>query len=603
MLVRPILAWFCVFWASAAWAVTNCSYTAIATPATGANPRALATADLNGDGIPDLVTANLDASSVSVLIGKGDGTFAAAVNYPAGSNPYQVILADFNGDGKPDIAAADFGGAEVSVLLGKGDGTFRAAITYVTGTKPRALVAADMNGDGYPDLAVANSTAMSTTVLPGKGDGTFQSKADTASGGTPHGIVAADFNADGKLDLAVANNTPSGTVTILLGNGAGAFTSSRTYSVGASPYGIAAGDFNKDGTPDLVTANFGAASLSVLLGKGDGTFQSAATYSLPGDPVAVRVSDINGDGVLDLLGADFGANSLDLLLGNGDGIFGAVTQIASLTGSYDVAVADFDQDGIPDLAVATSGLSEVTILKGACPSSAFLPVISSGGVLNAASGAAGVSPGAWISIYGSHLASTTYMAGAADLVDGFLPTRLKGVSVQINGKPAFLSYISPGQINVQAPDDTVQGVVAVSVSTALGASAAVSATEQAILPGLFTASGYVIGVRVRDGAIINSVTGAKPGDTLELFATGLGPASPTPAAGLVFSGADPVTNSVSVTLGSTAAQVLWSGLIGAGLYQINVTLPASLADGDYATAISVGGVASSSSPPLKVRND
>src|SRR5262249_34676369 len=134
-------------------------------------------------------------------------------------------------------------------------------------------------------------------------------------------------------------------------------------------------------------------------------------------------------------------------------------------------------------------------------------------------------------IYGVHLAATTYRATTADLVNNYLPTTLKGTSVQVNGKPAFLSYVSPDQLNLQIPDDTAQGNVLVSISTGQGTSPAVSAAEQAILPGLFTVSGYVAGVRVSDGAIINSSTAAKPGDTLELFATGCGPTSPSSPAG------------------------------------------------------------------------
>jgi hypothetical protein len=166
------LIWLLPVGACAA-AAPACTYTITASASTGANPRSLATADLNKDGILDLVSGNLDGSSLSVLLGVGNGTFRAAVTYAIGLNPYQVITGDFNGDGNLDLAAADFGGQEVSVLLGNGDGTFGAVVTYATGTKPRGLVAADLNGDGNLDLAVANSTANSTSILLSKGNGTF----------------------------------------------------------------------------------------------------------------------------------------------------------------------------------------------------------------------------------------------------------------------------------------------------------------------------------------------------------------------------------------------------------------------------------------------
>src|SRR5262249_2645874 len=121
----------------------------------GTNPVAVATADFNGDGIPDLVTANLNSQNVSVLLGNGDGSFRPAVNYGSLSIfPMSVAVGDFNGDGTPDLAVTISERQKVVLLLGDGDGTFQAPRDVPTGRFPGPLVVGDFNGDGIPDLAV-----------------------------------------------------------------------------------------------------------------------------------------------------------------------------------------------------------------------------------------------------------------------------------------------------------------------------------------------------------------------------------------------------------------------------------------------------------------
>jgi uncharacterized protein (TIGR03437 family) len=237
------------------------------------------------------------------------------------------------------------------------------------------------------------------------------------------------------------------------------------------------------------------------------------------------------------------------------------------------------------------------------------PAISAGGVGNAVSGAAGVAPGAWISIYGTNLTTTTRLLATSDLVNNTIPTTLGGVSVQINGKAAFVQYISPTQINVLAPADAGSGSVSVSVANAAGTSNSVSTTMQAVLPGLSVLSNYVRAVRPADGAIINgtgtaengytTTAAAKAGDVLSLYGTGFGPTSSSVATGVVFTGAYETTNPVTVTIGGLPAQVQWAGLVGPGLYQINVTVPATSA-GDQAVLATVAGVSTQSGALLKV---
>jgi uncharacterized protein (TIGR03437 family) len=227
------------------------------------------------------------------------------------------------------------------------------------------------------------------------------------------------------------------------------------------------------------------------------------------------------------------------------------------------------------------------------------PAVAANGVVNAAGYQAGIAPGAWISIFGQNLAAVTRTVTASDLVDGSLPTNLAGVSVQINDQAAFMHYISPTQINVQAPADAGEGSVSVAVSNAGGVSDAVRATRQSILPAFFAAQNYVAAVRA-GGTIITAATPAKPGDVLQIFGNGFGPSIPAVAPGRVFQGAYPLTNAVAITIGRQSVPASFAGLVAAGLYQFNVVVP-SLADGDHEVVAQIAGQRTPSGVLLKVQ--
>ena len=156
--------------------------------AAGPSPLSVAVADFNSDGKLDSVVVNFDDSDagVSVLLGNGDGTFQPARRFATGNFPSVVVVDDFDGDGVFDLAVANWGfnniSFNVAVLLGIGDGTFQAAVEYSTGSQPQALAAGDFNRDGTPDLAVANSGSADVSMLLGNGDGTFQAAVNYAAG-------------------------------------------------------------------------------------------------------------------------------------------------------------------------------------------------------------------------------------------------------------------------------------------------------------------------------------------------------------------------------------------------------------------------------------
>jgi hypothetical protein len=181
----------------------------------------VAIGDLNGDGKPDLAVTNYLSSTVSVLLGNGNGTFGPKIVFGTGSGPHSVAIGDLNGDGKPDLAVTNYVSYTVSVLLGNGNGTFGPKTDFGTGLEPNSVAIGDLNGDGKPDLAVANYYSNAVSVHLGDGNGAFGPKTDFGSGSNPVSVAIGDLNGDGKLDLAVANQLFS-TVSVLLNAGPGA---------------------------------------------------------------------------------------------------------------------------------------------------------------------------------------------------------------------------------------------------------------------------------------------------------------------------------------------------------------------------------------------
>ena len=344
----------------------------------GEYPEALAEGDFNGDGKPDLVVANYASSTVSVLLGNGDGTFQPHVDYATGEGPYGVVVADFNNDGKLDLAVVNTGcplygvcgSPSFSIFLGNGDGTFQAPRTTYLSYIGWALAAGDFNRDGKIDLAlsVQGPQGGAVQIFLGNGNGTFQTGGLYLSGpeysGAGWSIVVGDFNRDGKLDLAVAEGYPSSGVAVLLGNGDGTFQTEVEYPTGGYPNAVIAGDFNGDGILDLATANSEVETntVSVLIGNGDGTFQTHVDYATGITPISLTAADINGDGYLDLAVTDYNADTVSVLLGNGDGTFQEHQDFPTGVGPIAVVAADFNGDGRMDLATANSLDNNVSVL-------------------------------------------------------------------------------------------------------------------------------------------------------------------------------------------------------------------------------------------------
>jgi hypothetical protein len=342
---------------------------------TGINPAAAVVADFNGDGKPDLAAANQGANTISILLGKADGTFASKMDFATGLSPISLIAADFNGDGKSDLAVADFANLAISIHLGNGDGTFQSGLTFPTRNPPHRLIAADFNHDGKLDIATVNSTLVtgaahsSVSILLGNGVGTFTPFVDYPMDGATLSIASGDFNGDGHLDLAIGN-IGLGVVSILLGSGDGRFAAPVNYDFGIGNFvstDLVAGNFNGLGNLDLAAC--GGGNVSILLANRNGTFQAPVIYTgLGPDDGRLTADDFNGDGKLDLAvsnGFDGGppVPTVCILLGKGDGTFQAPVNYNTGGQLFSVTSADLNGDGKPDLAMVTAA-STVAVLIG-----------------------------------------------------------------------------------------------------------------------------------------------------------------------------------------------------------------------------------------------
>ena len=342
-----------------------------ATYGTGNEPYAVAVGDFNGDGKPDLVVPNVSATTVSILLGNGNGTFQAQSQYQAGYSPIAVGVGDLNGDGKLDLAVVNNGNdsngqpGTVTILLGNGDGSFTTGKTFGTGNGPDSVAMGDFNGDGRLDLALSNyniGRGNSVAVLLGKGDGTFRKYVSYQTGSAPESVATADLNGDGMLDLVTANELAD-TVSVLLGKGDGTFQAKVDYGVGKDPIALAVADLNSDGKPDLAVVDLGSDSLSVLLGNGDGTFKTHVDYATGSFPVSIAVADFNADNIQDLAVANQDdAGTVSILFGKGNGTFKKHKDFSAGSEPQGIAVGDFNGDGRLDLSMVDVFSTEVGVL-------------------------------------------------------------------------------------------------------------------------------------------------------------------------------------------------------------------------------------------------
>jgi hypothetical protein len=233
-----------------------------------------------------------------VLLGNGDGTFAAPVSYAAAPSAHSVKVGDFNNDGTLDVGVMNVNSA--SVLLGNGDGTLQTRLDASAFGNNINLVVGDFDRDGNLDMATSVTNSVGTiTVLRGRGDGSFAPAASYAAFSAPVYLAGGDFNHDGYEDFAVANSYAATSMSVVMNNGDGTYAAPHTYGIAQTGFEIEVEDFNNDGNDDYAVR--GGSLYMVSLGKGDGTFYQPINYSIPsGRFENGATGDFNGDGAVDM---------------------------------------------------------------------------------------------------------------------------------------------------------------------------------------------------------------------------------------------------------------------------------------------------------------
>ena len=510
----------------------------IVTYTVGSNPQGIAF-----DGV-NIWVANSGSSSVTKMLAS---TGATVGTYPVGLTPQGIAFDGVN------IWVANNGGNTVTKLLASTGATVG---TYPVGSNPQGIAFDGIN------IWVANSIGNTVTKLLASTGATVETVGGTGWG--PWGIAFDGVN------IWVANFHSNNVAKLLASTG----TLVGYYPAGSNPGGIAFDGVN------IWVANNGSSSVTKLLAS---TGALVGTYPVGSNPGGIAFDGVN------IWVANSGSNSVTKLLAS----------TGATVGTYPV--------GLMPQGIAVDGTNiwvtnwdSSTVTKISPTSQA--PSISPGGIVPLDSTAGTIQPGEWVSIWGGNLASGT------TTWSGNFPTSLGGTSVRINGKAAYLSFVSPGQINLQAPDDTATGTVPVVVTTADGSTTSTVTLGEFAPSFALLDSTHVAGIIPRsDGSgaygggtyDILGPTGsslgyptvaAKAGDSVELYGVGFGTTSPSVPAGQAFSGAAATTNSVQLAISGRTVLPSFAGLSEAGLFQINVTIPAGLGTGDLPLVGNVGGV-------------
>ena len=480
-----------------------------------------------------------------------------------------------------------------------------------------SVLAVDGLGRFYTIASNRISRISNGTVTAVAGNGTLGFSGDdgpaTSAGLGPIYGAAADSNGDLYLaELNRIRKVSKGIITTVAGDGTAGFSgdngpaslaeiNNATCSI-CNGGGVAVGTHGDVYIADLGNYRIRRISngvITTVAGGGTSLAENVpATEARLGNPTGITV-DIAGDFYFDSGDGRVRRVSHGVIETVADGLGGILGVAVDATGN--VYISDQYNNRV-QVAIPAPG---TFVLPP--------PMVSANGVAPVFSTSTIIQPGEWVSIYGSNLAAKT------TTWSGDFPISLGGTSVTINGKAAYLSLVSPSQINLQAPDDTATGVVPVVVTTPSGSFTSTVTLAQ------FGPSFNLLDSKHATGIILRSGTGAygggtydiigptgsslgyptvaaQPGDSIELFGVGFGPTSPAVQAGQAFVGAARTTNTVDFLIGNVKVTPSFAGLSSAGLYQFNLTVPAGLGSGDLSLSATVGGVSTPSGVVISMQS-
>ncbi len=339
----------------------------------GGTAQDIATGDINGDDLPDIVVVtndslnNVTTAALVSILNRGDGTFNSPNSIAIGALPADVTLKDMNDDTNLDAVFAGFIDDSVFIALGNGDGTFGEPVGFAaTAESTGDLAIGDINNDDVPDVVASSSNSGFMNFFLGNGDGTLQAPTTLQiPGNNVLDLGLARANSDDNLDLYVLNRGLS-KFEIRLGNGDATFQDPISYDTVFAPDHLVLADFNGDDSLDVAFTGQ-EAPLGVLLGAADGTFGAQVTYPITGSARCLTAGDLDGNGSIDLATANSVINSgaINVFFNDGDGGFADSRLVGSSRFSPCITNLDADGDAIPDLLPITgSGYGEIVVLRG-----------------------------------------------------------------------------------------------------------------------------------------------------------------------------------------------------------------------------------------------
>ncbi len=347
----------------------------------GTNPRSVPLGDVDGDGKPDIVSANYLANSISVFLNtsiSGNISFAPKVDYSSAGDPSDTWIGDLDGDGKPEVVAVNNSTQNASVFRNTctvGNVSFAAPQNFGIGNYGYRVSACDLDGDGKSDIVALNANSNTFSILRNTstvGSLSFAAKVDYSASTYPSGLEIIDLDGDGKPEITVALRN-SNLVTIYRNtctSGNISFAAGVDLTPGTAPFDVASGDFDGDGKPDLAAVNRTSNTVSLFRNTctiGTISFATKVDFVTDVNPHHVLIGDMDGDGQPDIVTANHTPNTLSILLNASSvGSFLFAPKVDYATGgsnAIDASIGDLDGDNKPDLTVTNEVSAQIAVLR------------------------------------------------------------------------------------------------------------------------------------------------------------------------------------------------------------------------------------------------